>query len=64
MLQRVDGTEGPRLRAAIAENMARRGGADTLVVSDYAPDHSLEGQSLAAIADREIDVASRSRRRR
>jgi len=50
MLQRVDGTEGPRLRAAIAENMARRGGADTLVVSDYAPDHSLEGQSLAAIA--------------
>ena len=50
MLQRLDGTDGPRLRAAIAENMARRGGADTLVVSDYAPDHSLDGQSLAAIA--------------
>jgi N-acyl-D-amino-acid deacylase len=50
MLERLEGTDGPRVRAAIAGNIARRGGADTLVVSDYPPDPALEGRSLAAIA--------------
>jgi N-acyl-D-amino-acid deacylase len=50
MIERLDGADGVRVRAAIAENMTRRGGADTLVVSEFAPDHTLEGQSLAAIA--------------
>ena len=51
MLDRLDGADAARVRAAITENIARRGGADTLVVSDYAPDHALEGRSLAEIAD-------------
>ena len=50
-LERLRGGEGQRLRAAIADNIKRRGGADTLVVSGYAADPTLEGQSLAAIAE-------------
>jgi len=49
-LKRLSGADRERLKAAIAENLARRGGPDTLVISDYPPDHALEGKSLAAIA--------------
>jgi N-acyl-D-amino-acid deacylase len=50
LLERIDGPDGERVRTAIAENITRRGGAGTLVVSDYAPDHAIEGQTLAAVA--------------
>ncbi len=57
MLERVNGADAARLRAAIADNIARRGGPEKMVVSDYAPDHTLEGQSLAEVArSRSADV--------
>lgn len=49
-LERVRGEEGKRIRAAVAENIGRRGGPQTLVVAGYAPDRSLEGRTLDAIA--------------
>jgi N-acyl-D-amino-acid deacylase len=49
-LKRLSGAERPRLLQAIAENLARRGGASTLVVSSYASDRTLEGRSLAELA--------------
>ena len=36
----------------VSENLKRRGGADSIVIAFYAPDRSLEGQSLAQIAGR------------
>ncbi len=44
------GADRERIKRAIDENIARRGGPDTLVISDYAPNHALEGKSLATIA--------------
>ncbi len=49
-LARLAGADRARILTAIAENIERRGGAASLVISSYAPDPSLEGQSLAAIA--------------
>ncbi len=49
-LKRLTGVERPRLLAEIEKNIARRGGAATLVVSGYAPDPALDGRSLADIA--------------
>ena len=49
-LARLGGADRDRIRAAIGENLARRGGPGTLVISDYAPDHALEGLTLAAVA--------------
>ena len=43
-VRRLAGAERERIKAAIADNLARRGGPDTLVISGYAPDPSLEGQ--------------------
>ena len=43
--RRLAGTDRERIKDAIDENLARRGGPDTLVISDYAPDHALEGKS-------------------
>jgi N-acyl-D-amino-acid deacylase len=51
-LKRLAGSERERIKTAIAENLARRGGPGTLVISAYAPDPALEGKSLAAIAAR------------
>jgi N-acyl-D-amino-acid deacylase len=48
--RRLAGPDRARIRAGIEENLARRGGPDTLVVASYTADHSLEGQSLAEIA--------------
>jgi len=50
LLKRIRGPERAKLVAEVKENIQRRGGADTLVVSRYAPDTSLEGRSLADIA--------------
>jgi N-acyl-D-amino-acid deacylase len=57
MLERVNGADAARIRAAIVDNIARRGGPEKMVVSDYAPDHTLEGRSLADVAlSRSTDV--------
>jgi N-acyl-D-amino-acid deacylase len=48
--RRLNGADRERIKRAIEENLGRRGGPGTLVISDYAPDHALEGRSLAAIA--------------
>jgi N-acyl-D-amino-acid deacylase len=50
MLKRIDGRDRVRLLADIGRNFERRGGADKLVISSYAPDRSLEGKSLADVA--------------
>ena len=39
-----------RIRAAMVDNLERRGGADRLQIASYAPDPSLEGQTLESIA--------------
>ena len=48
--RRFAGADREKIKAAIAENLVRRGGPGTLIISGYAPDPSLEGKSLAAIA--------------
>jgi N-acyl-D-amino-acid deacylase len=50
MLKRIQGPEHGRLAADIRRNFERRGGADKLVISRYAPNPALEGQTLAAVA--------------
>ena len=48
--------ERARLRADMLANLDRRGGADRLQFSDYAPDHSIEGQTLGQVArDRAVE---------
>ena len=46
-LKRLAGADRERIRAAITENLARRGGPDTLVISDYAPEPALEPVTAA-----------------
>jgi N-acyl-D-amino-acid deacylase len=48
--KRLAGADRERIKSEIVDNHARRGGPATLVISDYAPDQTLEGKSLAAIA--------------
>jgi N-acyl-D-aspartate/D-glutamate deacylase len=50
LLKRITGSEHARLAADMRRNFERRGGADTLVISFYRPDRSLEGQTLAQVA--------------
>jgi N-acyl-D-amino-acid deacylase len=50
LLGRIQGTEHDRLAADIRRNFERRGGADKLVISRYAPNPAFEGQSLAQVA--------------
>jgi N-acyl-D-amino-acid deacylase len=49
--ERLTGPDRPRLVADVRDNIARRGGASTLVVSRYAVDPALEGRTLGEIAD-------------
>jgi N-acyl-D-aspartate/D-glutamate deacylase len=50
-LQRVDESEqGDKIRTAFEKTLAMRGGAARMTVSEYAPDHSFEGKTLAQIA--------------
>ena len=51
MLRRVTGELRGKVRAEVKANLARRGGADTFLVSEYAPDTSIEGKRLSALAD-------------
>ena len=50
MMKRIRGELRPEIRAAVKDNLARRGGADTLVVSRYTADPSFEGQRLSDLA--------------
>lgn len=51
MLRRIDDPgEGGRLRAAIAENLDRRGGADRIQFRHHAADPSIEGRTLKDVA--------------
>ncbi|MGE0555013.1 MAG: amidohydrolase family protein [Gemmatimonadales bacterium] len=51
MVRRLDDPDdGPRIRAAMVENLARRGGADRQMISRHPADRSLEGRTLAQIA--------------
>ena len=50
MNKRIRGAEHERLAADIRKNFERRGGPDKLVISRYAVDPSLEGQTLAQVS--------------
>jgi N-acyl-D-aspartate/D-glutamate deacylase len=50
MLRRAKGDERGKLLADMKTNIARRGGADTLVISRFRADPSLEGKSLDELA--------------
>jgi N-acyl-D-aspartate/D-glutamate deacylase len=50
MLKRIQGAAHERLAADIRANFKRRGGPGKLIISSYAVDPSLEGQSLEQVA--------------
>jgi N-acyl-D-amino-acid deacylase len=50
MLKRMTGELRPEIRAEVKANLARRGGADTFLISEYEPDPSIEGQRLSDLA--------------
>jgi N-acyl-D-aspartate/D-glutamate deacylase len=52
LLRRIRGDERKRILEDVRENIKRRGGAETLVISRYAPDPSIEGRHLAELAAR------------
>jgi N-acyl-D-amino-acid deacylase len=52
LLRRIRGDEGKKILEEVRINIARRGGADTLVISRFASDPSIEGKSLAELAAR------------
>jgi N-acyl-D-amino-acid deacylase len=51
MLKRIDGRDRSRLLADIRKNFERRGGPGKLVISFYKPNPSLEGKSVADVAN-------------
>jgi N-acyl-D-aspartate/D-glutamate deacylase len=50
MLRRIRGDEHQKILEEVRINIARRGGAETLVISRYAVDPSIEGRNLAELA--------------
>ena len=52
MMKRITGELRDEIRAEVKDNIARRGGADTLLISRYTADPSFEGQRLSALAAR------------
>lgn len=50
MIRRAKGDERPKLLAEVKTNIARRGGASSLVISRFPPDRSLEGRHLQDLA--------------
>lgn len=52
MMKRITGELRDEIRAEVKVNIARRGGADTLLISRYTADPSFEGQRLSALAAR------------
>lgn len=52
LLERIRGAERAKLLQEVRTNIARRGGASTLVVSRYEPDASIEGRHLGELAQK------------
>jgi len=52
MMKRIRGELRAEIREEVRNNIGRRGGADTLMISRYQPDPSLEGQRLSDLAAR------------
>jgi N-acyl-D-aspartate/D-glutamate deacylase len=52
LLRRIRGDEGKKILDEVRQNIALRGGAETLVISRYSVDPSIEGKSLAELAAR------------
>jgi N-acyl-D-amino-acid deacylase len=52
LLRRIRGDERKKILEEVRANIARRGGAETLVVSRYAVDPSIEGRNLAELAQK------------
>src|SRR5687767_3651680 len=52
MMKRITGELRSEIRAEVRTNIARRGGADTLMISRYSVNPSFEGQRLSALAAR------------
>ena len=52
LLRRIRGDESKKILDEVRQNIARRGGAHTLVISRYSVDSSLEGKSLAELAQK------------
>ena len=50
MMKRITGELRPEIREQVKVNIARRGGADTLMISRYSANPSFEGQRLSALA--------------
>jgi N-acyl-D-amino-acid deacylase len=50
LLRRIRGDERKRILEEVRQNIVRRGGAETLVISRYAPDPAIEGRHLAELA--------------
>ena len=50
MLRRVTGELRGKVRDEVKANLARRGGADTFLISEYDPDPSIEGKRLSDLA--------------
>jgi N-acyl-D-amino-acid deacylase len=52
MMKRITGELRNEIRAEVRTNIARRGGAETLMISRYTANPSFEGQRLSALAAR------------
>jgi len=50
LIRRLTGELRGKVRDEVRANLARRGGADTFLISEYAPDTSLEGKRLSELA--------------
>ena len=50
MMKRITGELRPEIREQVKTNIARRGGAETLMISRYPVNPSFEGQRLSALA--------------
>ncbi len=50
LTRRITGELRGKVRDEVRANLARRGGADTFLISEYAPDTSLEGKRLSDLA--------------
>jgi N-acyl-D-aspartate/D-glutamate deacylase len=52
LLTRIRGPERSKVLEDVRVNIARRGGAETLVISRYAPDTAIEGRHLGELAQK------------
>lgn len=52
LLRRIRGDERKKILEEVRINIARRGGADTLVISRYSTDPSIEGRNLKELAEK------------